>query len=157
MPRGFPCHSRAGASKVVLLSMDRMRGLYTAGDRRLLLTTEIFCGLREARRLHPGLMSGSRPTQRLARLPRGLRVVTKKPRKPLTLRGFSEYCGSCRNNFWCQGRNGKIPAIALLERVRGILPVRIPPKIPPGVGTRSFTCFWLAILSFAYVSCRDSA
>jgi len=35
---------------------------------------------------------------------------------------------------WCQGRNRKIPAIALLEHVCGILPVQIPPEIPPGGG-----------------------
>lgn len=52
----------------------------------------------------------------------------KKPRKSLTLRGFSEYCGSCRNNFWCPGPDSNRHALR-----RGILsPLRLPVS-PPGL------------------------
>jgi hypothetical protein len=50
--------------------------VYICRNRRLLFTTSICCGLREGPRLHPGLMSRSRATQRLAGLPR---VIENSP------------------------------------------------------------------------------
>ena len=49
--------------------------VYICRNRRLLLTTAICWGLREGPRLHPGLMSRSRATQRLAGLPRVIAAV----------------------------------------------------------------------------------
>jgi hypothetical protein len=59
------------------------------------------------------------------------RLQTTNPAGTRLSRGSMDAMRQGESGDWCQGRNGKILAIALLELVRGFFVGDIPPKVPP--------------------------